>query len=289
MADTVTRVWPFRDAIRLSCFGLMRISTRRLERILNATGWRLGASAQRLLNLAQHLQQRRQKKRNAANPNALLVWIPKTAGTSLNTLLANAGGQTFLSIQDARRYFRNRGIVTFGHISIPHLREAGIVTDEFYNSALKFAFVRNPFDRTVSLFEYSRLIGKIPPSMGFPTFCQMLKDHAYEDIGDYNHLGLSQLNPQVRWLIGAKGGLCVDFVGRFENFADDIQIVMRRLNLSVASGAIPHANRSQRMATESYYCDAQIDAVQHAYRCDFEAFGYSLIPRWELQRARPAA
>ena len=267
----------------------MRISTRRLERVLNATARRLGASAQRLSGLAQHLEQRRVKKRNAANPNALLVWIPKTAGTSLNSLLTKAGGQTFLSIHEARRYFRNRGIVTFGHISIPHLREAGIITDEFHNSALKFAFVRNPFDRAVSLFEYSRLIGKIPSSMGFPTFCQMLKDHAYEDIGDYNHLGLSQLNPQVRWLIGAKGELGVDFVGRFESFADDMQIVLRRLNLSVENGAIPHANRSQRMATESYYCDAEIEAVQHAYRCDFEAFGYSLIPRWELERARPAA
>jgi hypothetical protein len=249
----------------------------------------LGAGAQRLSGLAQHLEERRRKKRNATNPNALLVWIPKTAGTSLNSLLTHAGGQTFLSIQEARRYFRNRGIVTFGHISIPHLREAGIITDEFHNSALKFAFVRNPFDRTVSLFEYSRLIGKIPATMGFPTFCQMIKDHAFEDIGDYNHLGLSQLNPQVRWLIGAKGELCVDFLGRFESFADDVQIVLRRLNLPITGGAVPHDNRSQRMPTESYYSDAQVEAVQHAYRCDFEAFGYSLIPRWELERARSAA
>lgn len=267
----------------------MRISTRRLERLLNATARRLGASAQRLSGLAQHLDERRRKKRNAANPNALLVWIPKTAGTSLNSLLAKAGGQTFLSTTEARRYFRNRGIVTFGHISVPHLREAGIITDEFYNSALKFAFVRNPFDRAVSLFEYSRLIGKIPASMGFPTFCQMLKDHAYEDIGDYNHLGLSQLNPQIRWLVGGKGELCADFIGRFESFAEDVQTVLRRLNLPVEISKVPHVNRTQRMATETYYCDAQVEAVQHAYRCDFEAFGYSLIPRWELERARLAA
>ncbi|HEX2474861.1 MAG TPA: sulfotransferase family 2 domain-containing protein [Lacipirellulaceae bacterium] len=229
------------------------------------------------------------KKRNAVNPNALLVWIPKTAGTSLNSLLTDAGGQMFLSTAEARRYFRNRGIVTFGHISVPHLREAGIIHDEFYRSALKFAFVRNPFDRAVSLFEYSRLIAKIPASMGFPTFCQMLKDHAYEDIGDYNHLGLSQLNPQTRWLSGSKGELCVDFVGRFESFEDDVRVVLRRLNLPTKNGAIPHVNRSQRMATETYYCDAEVEAVQHAYRCDFEAFGYSLIPRWTLERASRVA
>jgi hypothetical protein len=265
------------------------MSTRLVERILHAAAGRLASKSQRLLSTAQHLEQRRLKKRNATNPNALLVWIPKTAGTSLNSLLTKAGGQTFLSIPEARRYFRNRGIVTFGHISVPHLRDAGLINYEFYRSALKFAFVRNPFDRAVSLFEYSRLIAKIPASMGFPTFCQMLKDHAYEDIGDYNHLGLSQLNPQVRWLMGAKGELCVDFVGRFESFDDDVQVVMRRLNLPIASAGIPHVNQSQRMATETYYCDAEVEAVQHAYRCDFEAFGYSLIPRWELERASRAA
>jgi hypothetical protein len=270
-------------------FWNLQMSTRLVERMLHAAARSLASKSQRLLSKAQHLERRRVRNRNAGNPNALLVWIPKTAGTSLNNLLTKAGGQTLLSIAEARRYFRNRGIVTFGHISVPHLREAGIISDEFYKSALKFAFVRNPFDRAVSLFEYSRLIGKIPGSMGFPTFCQMLKDHAYEDIGDYNHLGLSQLNPQTRWLIGGKGELCVDFVGRFERYEDDVQVVLRRLNLSIENGGIPHVNRSQRMATESYYGDADVEAVQHAYRCDFEAFGYSFIPRWKLERASRAA
>jgi hypothetical protein len=264
------------------------MSTVYLQRILNAVATKLSFNAGRLQALAQHLEQRRIKRRNATNPHALLVWIPKTAGTSLNTLLTKAGGQTFLSMTEARRYFRNRGIVTFGHISVPHLREAGVINDAFYHSALKFAFVRNPFDRAVSLFEYSRLIGKLPPMTCFSIFCQMLKDHAYEDIGDYNHLGLSQLNPQVRWLMGRQGELCVDFIGRFESFASDAQIVMRRLNLAMETDSVPHTNPSPRKPTEDYYRDAEIEAVQSAYRCDFDAFGYSLIPRWELERVRIA-
>jgi hypothetical protein len=262
------------------------MSTLHLERALTTVANAFISSANRLHALAHLFWQRRMTDRNGSNPNALLIWIPKTAGTSLNSLLAQAGGQTFLSIDAARRYFRNRGIVTFGHIGVPHLREAGIIDDAFYMSAFKFAFVRNPFDRAVSLYEYSRRIEKLPPMIGFPMFCRILKDHAYEDIGDYNHLALSQLNPQSRWLMGCDGQLCVDFIGRFENFASDVEIILRRLNLPVPVGGVPHVNQSTRQPTDKYYGDAEIEAVQTAYRCDFEAFGYSLIPRWE--RLRPA-
>ena len=265
------------------------MSTLHLECVLTAAANALGSSANRLHKLAHDLWQRRMTARNAINPNALLVWIPKTAGTSLNSLLAQAGGQTFLTIDEARRYFRNRGIVTFGHISLPHLREAGVINDSFCASALKFAFVRNPFDRAVSLYEYSRRIGKLPPMTSFSMFCRILKDRAYEDIGDYNHLGLSQLNPQTRWLTDRSGDLCVDFIGRFEDFSNDVERLLRRLNLPIRAGGIPHVNQSPREPTENYYGDAEVDAVQTAYRCDFEAFGYSIMPRWETQQAPIAA
>jgi hypothetical protein len=269
--------------------GNRRISTIRFERILNAAARTVASRAERLQAFATHLEQRRLKHRNAVNPNALLVWIPKTAGTSLNTLLTDAGGQALFTISDARRYFRNRGIVTFGHIGIPQLRAAGVLQDHFYNSALKFAFVRNPFDRAVSLYEYSRAIAKIPPTMSFSIFCRMLKERAYEDVGDYNHVGLSQLNPQLKWLAGSNGELCIDFLGRFESLDQDISRLMRQLNLPVTPAPIPRANTSSRQPIESYYGDAEVEAIQTAYRCDFDAFGYSAIPRWELDRVSRAA
>jgi hypothetical protein len=61
------------------------------------------------------------------------------------------------------------------------------------------------------------------------------------------------------------------------------------LNVPIPAGGVPQVNQSPWQPTEKYYGDAEIDAVQAAYRCDFEAFGYSLIPCWEVQQARIAA
>jgi hypothetical protein len=258
-----------------------------LERMLNAAAKRLASYATRLESLCQQKAHTRASQQNASNPNALFIWIPKTAGTSLNNLLREAGGQKLKWEAEARSYFRNRGIVTFGHMSVPHLREAGIISDDFYDSAVKFAFVRNPFDRAVSLYEFLRSIEVLPPSMGFSTYCTMLREREFEDIGAYNRLGLSPINPQLAWLTDRNGEPCVDFIGRYEQLDRDVRALIGLLKIDVPNKAVAHANKSVRKPIEEYYGPAEVEAIQTAYRCDFESFGYSVTPGW--QRLRIAA
>ena len=104
-------------------------------------------------NFGQAVEDWRQAHRNRANPDAIFIWVPKTAGNSLYSVLQRNGAQNLRDESRIARYFENRGIVTFSHIRVLDLVRAGYVTERYWNSAWKFAFVRNPYARAVSLFQ----------------------------------------------------------------------------------------------------------------------------------------
>ncbi len=87
--------------------------------------------------------------------NILYIWITKTAGTSMFHIFQKYSCQKLKYPKDYLN-FKNEGFVTFGHISIFSLIRRGIVTKEYFNRVFKFCFVRNPWDRLVSLYAYKK-------------------------------------------------------------------------------------------------------------------------------------
>jgi hypothetical protein len=254
----------------------------RAVRAAEQRAWRVG---HQLRQIGDNLSERRRMKMNAHRPDALFIWVPKSAGTSLNVILTNYGSQTFLTIESARKYFRNQGVVTFGHISIPSLIVHGIVSHEYLNGSWKFAFVRNPFDRAVSLYEYLRKCGTLPPSTTFSLFCSFLEARAFGKIGDFNHVGLNQLNCQVAWLFDVNGAMLPDFIGRFEQLDRDMVRVFERLEIPNSMRSFPHENRSERKDLASYYTDREEGIVRDVYREDFVNLDYSKVAPWRRQSA----
>ena len=93
-------------------------------------------------------------------PDALFIWIPKTAGTSIYNSMANLGMVKFKSLEKARCLFSGRGMVTFVHQSVSGLVEVGAVKRDFVERAFKFSFVRDPKDRCASLYRYFKKMGR---------------------------------------------------------------------------------------------------------------------------------
>jgi len=205
-------------------------------------------------------------------PDAVFLWVPKCAGTSLWTSIVGEDRPYLASPREVRELFPQRGMVTFGHQSYTQLVEKGLVTREFDQRAFKFAFVRNPFDRTVSLFHYLKGTRHLHENTSFRTFCYLIRDRAFSPVGLFNHYGLSQCSPQHEWLVDSQGKLIVDFIGRFENMQEDYEKLADRLGAH--SRSLMHLNRTERERYSDYYDEESREIVETFYRGDLDRFGY---------------
>ena len=199
--------------------------------------------------------------------NAIFIWIPKTGGLSIFDALKKHGGRKHLAF--GRGPFERNGITTYGHISLRHLIAKNYISQKFADNAFKFCFIRNPYDRAVSLWAYLRLKNYIISSWSFKRFCHRLIERRVPEIGLHNTRGLSHCNPQVRWIKGI--GLVT--IGRFENLQNDFDSIMDELELPHIQ--LGHRNKSKHGDYRQYYDTESQQIVRHVYAEDFKAFGYS--------------
>lgn len=207
--------------------------------------------------------------------DVLFIWVPKCAGMSIHSLLSRYDPiPEDRWLKPLKKRFRNRGYATFSHVDVLQLVERGVVRRRYFENAFKFGFVRNPYDRLVSLFFYLKKIRleEVPEALSFDEFCRMVARGEYPPVGLYNHKGISQCNPMTGWLIGPDGRLIVDFLGRFENLEEDLRTVCRTIGIP---DEIPHENRTQHRHYREYYTPETRAIVEKVYRGDLDRFGYA--------------
>ena len=134
--------------------------------------------------------------------------------------------------------------------------------EEYYT----FAFVRNPWDWQVSLYEFMR---------GDPTHWQhpiVIK----QNFDEYIEWRIKEdLKTQYQFL-SDKGDnespLSLDFIGRFERLNQDFSELRLRLGVS---GELTHVNKSKRNKDyRTYYSDRSRDSIAEALQLDIKTFGY---------------
>jgi hypothetical protein len=79
--------------------------------------------------------------------------------------------------------------------------------------------------------------------------------------------------PQITYLRAPKLGREVDFIGRTENFVEDLQRVQVQLGLEPSTP--PHKNKSKHGTYHDYYTDETRQRVAEVYAEDIELFGYT--------------
>ncbi|MEP2934937.1 MAG: sulfotransferase family 2 domain-containing protein [Gilvibacter sp.] len=223
-------------------------------------------------NLLNRLNIKRYKnyQANKKFDNVIFIWIPKTAGTSLMaTIEKQCLVQEYLEVDKIRRHFPNVGFSTFGHISIPSLLTDQIISKEYYNSSKTFCICRNPYDRFISLFHYSKKVNRIPEDTTMHQFVSLIKNGIH-DIGLYNVKKLSQCNPQVAWVKDVR----VDKVFKFEEIILDQNPVFDFLGLK--REPLVHNNQSKERKTYQEELDKEtISFIESFYHEDFDHFNYS--------------
>lgn len=209
----------------------------------------------------------------AQRKNAVFIWIPKTAGTSMFDLLGRYGATKAVEVDQIRSNWpRQTGLVTFGHMSYRQLVDQGVVSGEFDRDAFKFAVCRNPYDRAISLFSYLKHHGVVPIELDFSGFLRSLHDDGCPPLGLYNVLGWSQCNPQVEWI----RDINVDKVVRFETMDRDLEEVLAILG--IGRRTVRHLNAVERSeAASNYLTPENIRLIDDIYAVDFSEFGYQRL------------
>jgi hypothetical protein len=180
---------------------------------------------------------------------ACFIHIPKTGGVSIQDALEL---QQYRYRRKLVRGTRYQGLVTFGHEILSKLVRKGYVAIDGW---FLFAFVRNPYDRAVSLWAHQRR--EQITELGFYDWCKAFKT-----------LGWLTYSPQARWLDGIE----VNFLGRFENLHADFARLCDALH--VHRRALPHYNASLHRDWRSYYDHETAAMVRRQYARDWERFGY---------------
>ena len=147
------------------------------------------------------------------NYNTIFVHIPKTAGSSIQEVFGHGGHETI-------HHFMNH---------------------EGFGEAFKFAFVRNPWDRFISMCFHPK---------------PQPQDHC---------------RSQYEFICDEQGNVLVDFVGHFESLQEDWEKVCSTLGISKY---LPHIRKGNHADYRSYYTPESWSNIAELYRRDIEVFGY---------------
>ena len=186
----------------------------------------------------------------------IFIHVPKVAGTSI---LAALGKKTLLGRE---------------HLAWHVFQSAN---PEKFASYFKFAFVRNPWDRTLSAYRYLAAGGN---RLGDVAAARLINEYGGFDDFVVRGLGSGRFRshilfvPQSTFLVGQADEIMVDFVGRFESLRDDFDKVRGLLGLE---RVLPRENEvaCDRCHYSHAYSSAEaIEIVRDIYRQDAIMWGY---------------
>jgi Sulfotransferase family len=173
----------------------------------------------------------------------IFVEVPKTGSTSIRSIIGYAPKPHFNICQIANEIDKERFVSYF-----------------------KFGFVRNPWDRAVSLYERKEGL-QLKSKMSFDQFVEWMKFSSCTCTRALPH------RYQLDWFVSPHGDILVDFIGRYESLQSDWAKIAARLN------ANPHLPK-KRVNTErerdysKYYSDRTKRIIAERFAVDIEYFGY---------------
>lgn len=179
--------------------------------------------------------------------NVILVKVNKVASTTLDRNVLRPHSRKF-----PRTHFVGQAMDELPE-HMQHLYES-------WNGWFSFGFVRNPWDRMVSAYEFLK---QTQFDMPFEEFIMTL--HEIENQTVQEHVTPCHL------FTHHEGEQMVDFVGRYERFNQDLIPI---LELCKRKHPPPVVNASERSDYRNYYTPATIERVAELYAEDIELFGY---------------
>ena len=202
----------------------------------------------------------------------IFVEVPKTGSTSVRRILG-AAIKPHLSLSEIRRMMETNWVIRGGRKDrimewlYPMLPAEGRKERgrQQFQSYFKFGFVRNPWDRVVSLYERTEAL-QLRNEMTFDQFVDWIEYSSATCVHSSPH------RYQLDWFVDPNGNVLADFIGKFERLDEDWAFVAQKLGVNEK---LPRqrVNPRTRHYTE-YYTPRTRDMIANKFRVDIERFGY---------------
>lgn len=145
------------------------------------------------------------------------------------------------------------------------------INDDDFLKYFRFTFVRNPFDRAVSLYRYFFEMVKFNPE---------LKKYKDKKLSFYEFLTNKELRtvksiqfhefPQSK--VKFENKLLINFVGKFENINKDWEYVCNKVKIPYSK--LPVTNATKHKHYSEYYNKETISIIEERYQQDLILFNY---------------
>jgi chondroitin 4-sulfotransferase 11 len=205
----------------------------------------------------------------------IFIHIPKT------------GGETVISL------FNDYDDEVPKHATAAQVRD--YLGESKWNEYFKFSFVRNPYSMALSMYSHLRKplyerrkifnkygtttlnpvnACKVACSNSFNQYCREVFEHKQVQIEQQREMWpVNHFLAQKSWISSEDGHVIVDFVGRFENYHDDLKFVLSKLNQNQLK--FLHKNKSKHKHYSKYYDKNSMKLVARHYYEDLQYFNYA--------------
>jgi hypothetical protein len=214
----------------------------------------------------------------------IYLHVPKTAGTSIATLLSPLTalfdleiGATDFGEKIQGAYHEKFQVAKHSTLNDIH----NVMDENLFKSYFKFSFVRNPFDRVFSAYNFFRVWASPDRNFNnlirsFDSFSQFINSNCLTDVLVPDNI----LFPQTHWLCSESNGIAMDFIGKVEEMAEGLEIISDKIKvkelinkqqLQILNGSILEL---ERILLNS----KTIEKIINIYEFDFKQFKYDLSP-----------
>ena len=184
----------------------------------------------------------------------IFVHIPRTGGSSIEKTLC---GQDWGRVEKKTK-----------HLIASTAKK---IYAQYWNEYFKFSFVRNPWDRMVSMARYPKYSG-VRLKENSINFNRYLKNFPSLEVDPRSESKNDNFKP-------SKGSVYLNilnkelnFIGKFENLQEDFNTVCDKIG--IPRQQLLHENPSRHKHYAKYYDDETRQIVAEKYAKDIEYFGY---------------
>ena len=197
------------------------------------------------------------------------VDIPRTSSSSIKVELGREFGFPYGKSNLTEKNFATSQVVP-DHLPASYMREC--LGHDAWDNLYTFTFIRNPWDRMVSMYFYRLLKGHYTEELTFHDYIKQLGSLASGKkpalFANYVfYLGCSD------YIFNGDNGL-VNYIGYYENRESDIRRISAALECPELGQLFIQKSASDKKHYSQYYDEETKEIVRNVYSNDIKRFGY---------------